>query len=112
VNCASVGGLVGFTEEPAYVAAKHGVIGLTKAAALEVAERHIRVNAVCPGGIDTPMVHRSTPGDELAKYVEATPQRRLGKPEEIAAAVLWLCSDSSSFVTGIALAVDGGFTAQ
>ena len=112
VNCASVAGLVGFTEEPAYVAAKHGVIGLTRAAALELARRKIRVNAVCPSAIETPMLHRSTPGDELAKYVEATPMRRVGKPEEIAAAVLWLCSDAASFVTGVALPVDGGWVTQ
>lgn len=112
VNCASVAGLVGFSEEPAYVAAKHGVIGLTKAAAIELATRKIRVNAVCPGAIDTPMLHRSTPGDELADYVENTPQRRVGKPEEIAEAVLWLCSDAASFVTGVALPVDGGWVAQ
>ncbi len=112
VNCASIGGLVGFTEEPAYVAAKHGVVGLTKAAALEVAEQHVRVNAVCPGAIDTPLLHRSTPGDELASYVEQTPQRRFGKPDEIAAAVLWLCSDSASFITGTTLVIDGGFSAQ
>jgi NAD(P)-dependent dehydrogenase (short-subunit alcohol dehydrogenase family) len=112
VNCASVAGLVGFSEEPAYVASKHGVVGLTKAAAIELGARNIRVNAVCPGAIDTPMLHRSTPGDELVAYVEQTPQRRVGKPEEIAAAVLWLCSDAASFVTGIALPVDGGFVAQ
>ena len=112
VNCASVAGLVGFSEEPAYVAAKHGVIGLTKAAAIELAVRKIRVNAVCPGAIDTPMLHRSTSGDELAEYVEQTPQRRVGKPEEIAEAVLWLCSDAASFVTGAALPVDGGWAAQ
>ena len=112
VNIASVAGLVGFTEEPAYVASKHGVIGLTKVAALELAARKIRVNAICPGAIDTPMLHRSTPGDELAKYVEQTPQRRVGKPEEIASAVLWLCSDASAFVTGVALPIDGGWTVQ
>lgn len=112
VNVASVAGLVGFTEEPAYVASKHGVIGLTKVAALELAARKIRVNAVCPGAIETPMLHRSTPGDELAAYVEQTPQRRVGKPEEIASAVLWLCSDASAFVTGVALPIDGGWTVQ
>lgn len=112
VNCASIAGIVGFSEEPAYVAAKHGVIGLTKAAALEVAQRHIRVNAVCPGAIETPMLHRSTPGDELAEYVEQTPQRRVGKPEEIASAVLWLCSDGAAFVTGTTIVIDGGFSAQ
>lgn len=112
VNCASIAGIVGFSEEPAYVASKHAVIGLTKSAALEVAERHIRVNAVCPGAIETPMLHRSTPGDELAEYVEQTPQRRVGKPEEIASAVLWLCSEGAAFVTGTTIVVDGGFSAQ
>jgi NAD(P)-dependent dehydrogenase (short-subunit alcohol dehydrogenase family) len=88
------------------------VIGLTKAAAIELAPRNIRVNAVCPGAIDTPMLHRSTPGDELADYVERTPKRQVGKPEEIASAVLWLCSDASAFITGVALPVDGGWVAQ
>ncbi|HTL36917.1 MAG TPA: glucose 1-dehydrogenase [Kofleriaceae bacterium] len=112
INVASVAGLVGFTEEPAYVASKHGVIGLTKVAALELGARKIRVNAVCPGAIDTPMLHRSTSGDELAEYVEGTPQRRVGKPEEIASAILWLCSDASAFITGVALPIDGGWTVQ
>lgn len=112
INCASIGGIVGFAEEPAYIASKAGVIGLTKAAAIEVAERHVRVNAVCPGAIETPMLHRSTPGDELVKYIEQTPQRRVGKPEEIASAVLWLCSDTAAFVTGTTIVVDGGFAAQ
>jgi len=112
INVASVAGLVGFTEEPAYVASKHGVIGLTKVAALELAARKIRVNAVCPGAIETPMLHRSTSGDELAEYVEDTPQRRVGKPEEIASAILWLCSDASAFITGVALPIDGGWTVQ
>jgi NAD(P)-dependent dehydrogenase (short-subunit alcohol dehydrogenase family) len=110
VNVASVAGLVGFAEEAAYVASKHGVIGLTKVAALELAARKIRVNVVCPGAVETPMLHRSTSGDELAKYVEDTPQRRVGKPEEIAAAILWLCSDASAFITGVALPIDGGWT--
>lgn len=107
VNCASVAGLVGFSDEPAYVAAKHGVIGLTKAAAIELAPRKIRVNAVCPYADAA-----SLQGDELADYVEKTPQRRVGKPDEIAEAVLWLCSDAASFVTGVALPVDGGWAAQ
>ncbi|HSD85903.1 MAG TPA: glucose 1-dehydrogenase [Kofleriaceae bacterium] len=112
VNMASVAGLVGYTEEPAYIASKHGVIGLTRAAALELAPRKIRVNAICPGAIDTPMLHRSTSGDDLKDYIENTPQRRVGKPEEIAAAVLWLCSEGAAFVTGVALPVDGGWTVQ
>ena len=111
VNCASIAGVTGFTEEPAYVAAKHGVIGLTKAAALEVADRRIRVNAICPGAIDTPMLHRSTPKDELAEYVDQTPEQRVGKPEEIASAVLWLCSDGAAFMTGATLVIDGGYCA-
>lgn len=110
VNTASIGGVIGFSEEPAYVAAKHGVIGLTKTCALEVAERNIRVNAVAPGAIDTPMLHRSTPKDELAEYVDNTPQKRVGKPEDIASAVLWLCSDGAGFVTGTTIVVDGGYT--
>jgi NAD(P)-dependent dehydrogenase (short-subunit alcohol dehydrogenase family) len=110
INVASVAGLVGFAEEAAYVASKHGVIGLTKVAALELASRKIRVNAVCPGAIETPMLHRSTSGEDLTKYVEETPQRRVGKPEEIASAILWLCSDASAFITGVALPIDGGWT--
>jgi NAD(P)-dependent dehydrogenase (short-subunit alcohol dehydrogenase family) len=110
VNCASIAGMIGFSDEPAYVAAKHGVVGLTKACALEVADRNIRVNCVCPGAIDTPMLHRSTPKDELAEYVDMTPQKRVGKPEEIASTVLWLCSDGAAFTTGTSIVVDGGFS--
>ena len=109
VNCASVAGLVGFTEEPAYVASKHGIVGLTKAAALELARRKVRVNAVCPGAIDTPMLRRAGGG---ADYGDVEPIGRVGRPEEVAEAVLWLCSDASSFVTGAALPVDGGWVAQ
>ena len=110
INNASIAGVMAFSEEPAYIAAKHGVIGLTKACALEVAERNIRVNAVCPGAIDTPMLHRSTPKDELAEFVEGTPQQRVGKPEEIASTVLWLCSEGATFVTGASIVVDGGYS--
>jgi NAD(P)-dependent dehydrogenase (short-subunit alcohol dehydrogenase family) len=113
VNTASVAGLVG-VGSGAYVASKHGVVGLTKAAALEYATRGIRVNAVCPGVIDTPMVSRITeqrPGFErLALAME--PMRRYGQPEEIAAAVVWLSSDAASFLTGVALPVDGGWVAR
>jgi NAD(P)-dependent dehydrogenase (short-subunit alcohol dehydrogenase family) len=114
VNTASVAGLVGFQGIPAYVASKHGVAGLTKTAALEYAKSGIRVNAVCPGVIDTPMVKRAFGSSpefaEAASSME--PVGRLGKPEEIAEAVVWLCSDAASFVTGLPMAVDGGLVAQ
>lgn len=114
VNCASIAGLVGFKESPAYVASKHGIIGLTKTAALEYAQQKIRVNAICPGVIETPMVRRFTHDDKLIveQLESAAPMKRLGRPEEIAMAVLWLCSEQSSFVTGHSLVVDGGWTAQ
>ncbi len=114
VNIASIAGLVGFTNLPAYCASKGGVVQLTRTAALEYAQRGIRVNAVCPGGIRTPMLDRlfhEQPEME-AGLTAAHPMGRLGKPAEIAEAVLWLCSDAASFVTGQALAVDGGYVAQ
>jgi NAD(P)-dependent dehydrogenase (short-subunit alcohol dehydrogenase family) len=113
VNCASVAGLSGFIGLPAYVATKHGVVGLTKTAALEYAKQGIRVNAVCPGVIHTEMVDRITGKDkEVEKqYIQMEPVGRMGKPEEVAESVVWLCSDASSFVTGVALPVDGGFSA-
>jgi NAD(P)-dependent dehydrogenase (short-subunit alcohol dehydrogenase family) len=114
VNNASVAGLVGFAGIPAYTASKHGIVGLTKTTALDYATNGIRVNAVCPGVIDTEMITRFTHGDqEAAKQLEQTePVGRLGTPAEIADAVVWLCSDRATFVTGQALAVDGGFVAR
>ncbi len=114
VNCASVAGLVGFGGVPAYVASKHGVVGLTKTAALECAQLGIRVNAVCPGVIQTPMIDRLTGTNKEAidQFTKLEPVGRFGQPEEIANAVVWLCSDKASFVTGHAMAVDGGFVAQ
>lgn len=113
VNCASIAGLVGFPGLPAYVATKHGVVGLTKTTALENAKLGIRVNAVCPGVIKTPMIDRMTGKDKAAEkqYENMEPVGRMGQPEEVAEAVIWLCSDAASFVTGQALAVDGGWIA-
>ena len=112
VNTASVLGLVGSRGTPAYVASKHGIIGLTKAAALDHAKEGIRVNAVCPGTIYTPMyVRREGEDPEKDRRIAASiPLGRLGQPEDVADAVLWLCSDAASFVTGHALVVDGGDT--
>ncbi|TAL63270.1 MAG: SDR family oxidoreductase [Bacteroidetes bacterium] len=114
VNNASIAGLVGFPGIPAYVASKHGVLGLTKNAALENAKLGIRVNAVCPGVIKTPMIDRFTgKNKEVEKQFEnMEPIGRMGQPEEVAEAVIWLCSDSASFVTGHTMAVDGGWVAQ
>lgn len=114
VNCSSLGGLVGNPGRAIYHASKHGVIGLTRSAALEYASRGIRINAVCPGTIDTPMVSRMVAdGDlDIDACLASLPIGRLGTVEEIADAVLWLCSPGSAFVIGIALPVDGGWTAQ
>lgn len=114
VNCSSLGGLVGGDGRTSYHATKHGVLGATKSVALQYGQRGVRVNAVCPGTIATPMVERMTAGGELDPEgaIAAIPMGRLGRPEEIAAAVLWLCSDAASYVTGVALPVDGAYTAQ
>jgi NAD(P)-dependent dehydrogenase (short-subunit alcohol dehydrogenase family) len=114
VNCASVGGLVGQPNLAPYNGTKHAVLGLTKGAALEYAARGIRINAVCPGTINTPMVASMMESQKEAMEEIMTRQviNRLGEPEEIASAVLWLCSPGASFVIGIGLPVDGGFTAN
>jgi NAD(P)-dependent dehydrogenase (short-subunit alcohol dehydrogenase family) len=114
VNCSSLGGLVGNPGRAAYHATKHGVLGLTKSAALEYAPRGIRINAVCPGTIETPMVADMMAKGELtvADAVAGQPIGRLGRGDEIAAAVLWLCSPGASLVVGVALPVDGGYTAR
>jgi NAD(P)-dependent dehydrogenase (short-subunit alcohol dehydrogenase family) len=111
VNTASVAGLIGAGGLSAYIASKHAVLGLTKTAALENAKLGVRVNAVCPGVIQTPMLDRlASAADGLVQgTIGATPMGRLGTPEEIAEAVVWLCSDAASFITGTALTVDGGY---
>ncbi len=111
VNCSSLGRLVGLPGRAAYHASKHGVIGLTKSAALDVAAHGIRVNAICPGCIDTPMGDGIDP-DAMKEFLKDQPIGRMGRPEEIAEAVLWLCSPGASFILGVALPVDGGFIAH
>jgi len=114
VNTSSAAGLIAFPALAAYVASKHGVAGLTKAAALEYARKSIRVNAVCPGFIDTPLV-TGVGGGNAARNAETSPLvpiGRVGKPEEVAEAVVWLCSDAASYVTGHTMAVDGAMVAQ
>lgn len=113
VNCSSIGGLIGNPGLAAYHGTKYGVIGMTQSAALENAPRGIRLNAVCPGTIDTPMVAKMLKDQPEAMDVimGKQPNKRLGRPEEVAAAVLFLCSDAASFVLGVALPVDGGYTA-
>ena len=115
VNMASVAGLVGIHDQlPAYAPSKHGVVGLTKTAALEYAKKGIRINAICPGEILTPMSEtyfKDSP-ELAAKILEAEPVGRFGQPEEVAESAIWLCSDAASFVTGHAMVVDGGYLAQ
>ncbi|MEM8779759.1 MAG: SDR family oxidoreductase [Cyanobacteria bacterium P01_G01_bin.49] len=113
VNNASVAGVIGFPGFAPYVASKHAVLGLTKTAALEYAQKEIRINAVCPGGIETPLLDNLAQGDnDTMEYIKSLhPIGRLGKPKEIANAVVWLCSDEASFILGQGITVDGGFTA-
>ena len=114
VNCSSLGGLVGLPGRASYHGTKHAVLGFTKSAGVEYAPRGIRINAVCPGTIDTPMVADMLAGqaDAMAEIMKQQSIGRLGKAEEVAAAVLWLCSPGASFVIGVGLPVDGGFTAH
>ncbi|MEI6949667.1 glucose 1-dehydrogenase [Paraflavisolibacter sp. H34] len=115
VNCSSIGGILGGAQRGTYHAAKHGVIGLTKSAALEYAPLGIRINTICPGIIHTPMVDKMMAGgqqDALDAMMKTVPVKRLGRPEEIARAVLWLCSEGASFVVGHTLVVDGGYSIQ
>lgn len=114
VNTASVGGVVALPRAAAYTAAKHGVVGLTRTAAIDYGSRHIRVNAVCPGFIDTPMLAAgAAPTEERRDMIgAAVPMRRVAGPEEVADVVAWLLSEQSSYVTGVAMPVDGGWTAK
>jgi len=114
VNTASGAGLVGVPMLSAYNASKHGVVGLTKTAALEFAQKNIRVNCVCPGLINTPMVARmiDSGGMNEQEFLAAEPVRRMGRPEEIGEGVVWLLSDAASFVTGHSMSIDGGYVAQ
>ena len=112
VNCASTAGIRGAATCGAYSASKHGVVGLTRSAALEYASQGIRINAVCPGMIETPMTQKPGMGELIAQLVEVSPLRRMGQPEEIGAAVFWLCSDDASFVHGQAIPVDGAITSR
>ncbi len=115
VNCSSIGGILGGAQRGTYHAAKHGVIGLTKSAALEYAPFGIRINSICPGVFHTPMVDKMMADgqqDVLDAMIATVPSKRLGKPEEIANAVVWLCSDSASFVVGHTMVADGGYSIQ
>ncbi len=113
VNCSSVAGLSGFPGIPAYAASKHGLIGLTKSTALEYARQGIRINVVCPGVINTPMIERYHKGDpeREKQLIRSEPMGRMAEPEEVATLVVFLCSDKASFITGYPYAVDGGYVA-
>jgi NAD(P)-dependent dehydrogenase (short-subunit alcohol dehydrogenase family) len=111
VNTASIAGIVGFPDLAPYVASKHAVAGMTRTAAMEYSKDNIRVNAIAPGVIRTPMVERSFTEEQMQGLAEVKPIRRLGEPDEIADSVIFLCSDSASFITGHILVADGGFTA-
>ncbi len=112
VNNASIAGMIGFPNASIYAASKYGVIGLTKTLALEYAKDNIRVNCVCPGAIETDMLTRFWGEEGTSQITDAHPIGRLGKPEEIANSVIWLCSNAASFITGQSIAIDGGYTAQ
>lgn len=112
VNASSTAGLVAFPFMSAYVASKHAVLGLTKTAAIEYARLGIRVNAVCPGVVDTPMIRHRLPNETVEAIAEATPVGRIGKPEEIASTAVWLCGSTALYLTGQAIAVDGGWTSR
>ncbi len=113
VNVASIAGVSGVSNKPAYTASKHGVIGMTKAAALQYARKNIRINAMCPGGVDTPITEQNHGGDMdfLARMQNAHPIGRIAGPEEIAAGILYMCSEGASFMVGHAMVLDGGLTA-
>jgi NAD(P)-dependent dehydrogenase (short-subunit alcohol dehydrogenase family) len=112
VNCASTAGIRGAAFCGAYSASKHGVVGLTKTASLEYASQGIRINAVCPGMIATPMTQKPGMGEVIDTLVRHSPLQRIGQPEEIGAAVLWLCGDDATFVHGQAVPVDGAITSR
>ena len=113
VNVASLAGLIGVANKPCYTASKHAVVGLTRAAALQYGRSGVRVNAVCPAAVDTPMLDRNLAAPEYRAAVDAAhPIGRMGQPADVAAAILWLASEEAGFVTGHALAVDGGLAVQ
>ena len=114
VNCSSIAGLRGFAGSGAYTASKHGVLGLTKSAALDYATLGIRINAICPGVIHTPMIDRFTQGnlEAAAQLASSAPMNRMGRPQDIANAVLWVCNPEAGFVTGTEITVDGGWCAK